>query len=110
MRDREKLAQITTLSQLVLDGRLATLERASRERQQSLDHLTELNRPLPLTDLPAIVAGEVAMRYQLWADQRRAEVNLILARQTVQWVEARQEAAQAFGRNQALNGLITRKG
>ena len=109
MTDREKLWQIATLSQLVLDGRLATLERVSRARQLSLDHLTELNRQLPPTDLPAIVAGEVAMRYQLWADQRRSEVNLLLARQTVEWVGARQAAAQAFGRNQALNGLIARK-
>ncbi len=110
MRDREKLAQIKTLGQLVLDGRLAALERVSRARQLSLDHLTELNRPLlPPTDLSPVVAGEVAMRYQRWADQRRTEINLTLARQTAEWVEARQDAAQAFGRNQALNGLIGRK-
>jgi len=48
---------------------------------------------------------EVSMRYQLWADQRRAEINLTLARQTATWLEARTEAAQAFGKSQALEGL-----
>ncbi len=110
MSEREKMARITTLSQLVLDGRLAALDRASRARQASLDHLTELNRPLRPTDLSPIVEGEVAMRYQLWADQRRSEINLMLARQTAAWVEARQEAATAFGRNQALRTLIAGKG
>jgi hypothetical protein len=49
------------------------------------------------------------MRYALWADQRRSEINLVLARQTVEWVEARQEAARAFGRNQVLQKLRERK-
>ena len=48
------------------------------------------------------------MRYQLWADQRRSDINLTLARQTVTWTEARQDAARAFGRDQALNRLIGR--
>jgi hypothetical protein len=109
MKGRDKLARIRLLSQLVLDGKLNALERTARARQHSLDHLAELNRPLPETDLPAVVAGEVAMRYQNWADQRRGEINLTLARQTVEWIEAREAATRAFGRNQALNGLIKRK-
>ena len=106
MKDREKLAQLTLLSQLVLDTRLIALRQAALARQQSLDHLADLDRPQPITDLSPIVAGEVAMRYQLWADQRRSDLNLTLARQTVTWTEARQDAARAFGRDQALNRLI----
>ena len=109
MKDRERLAQLTMLSQLVLDTRLMALRVASLARQQSLDHLTDLDRPQPETDLSPVVAGEVAMRYQLWADQRRSDINLTLARQTVTWTEARQDAARAFGRDQALNQLTGRK-
>ena len=109
MSDRAKLARIKVVSQLVLDGRLNALERAARVRQHSLDHLAALARPVADSDLPLAVAGEVAMRYQGWADQRRAEINLILARQTVEWAEARQAAALAFGRNQAVQSLIDRK-
>ena len=109
MRDRDKLAQLSMLCQMVLDTRLIALRQAALARQQSLDHLTELDRPQPETDLSPIIAGEVAIRYQLWADQRRSDINLTLARQTVAWTEARQDAARAFGRDQALNRLIGHK-
>lgn len=109
MSEPAKLARLRQVSQLVLDGKLNALERAARDRQLSLDHLAELNRPQPASDLPVQIAGEVAMRYQNWADRRRSEINLALARQTAEWVEAREAAARAFGHNQALNGLIARK-
>lgn len=105
MSDREKLGQLRQVSQLMLDIRLLALERAAQARQASLDHLADLNRPIPPTDLNPIVAGEVAMRYQNWADQRRSDINLTLARQTAEWVEARQNAAQAFGRNAVIGKL-----
>ena len=108
MNNAKRLAQLALLSQLVLDTRLIALRQAALTRQQSLDHLTALDRPQPETDLSPIVAGEVAMRYQLWADQRRSDINLTLARQTLTWTEARQDAARAFGRDQALNRLIGR--
>ncbi len=109
MTDRVKLGQLQALGQLVLDTKLLVLEQAARARQNSLDHLADLGRPHPPTDLPPILAAEVAMRFERWADQRRSEINLTLARQTAEWAEARQDAAVAFGRNQALQGLIDRK-
>ena len=109
MTDRSRMLQLNILSQLVLDTRLMSLRQAALARQQSLDLLAELDLPQPDTDLPPVKAGEVAMRYQLWADQRRSEINLTLARQTATWTEARQEAAHAFGRDQALNRLIWHK-
>ena len=45
------------------------------------------------------------MRYQLWADQRRSAINLILARQTAAWSEARKDAAEAFGRDAVIAKL-----
>lgn len=108
MSEREKMAQLRQVSQLMLDIRLLTLERAAQARQESLDHLAELNRPAPNTDLNPVVAGEVAMRYELWADQRRSAINLVLARQTVEWTEARQDASEAFGRNSVIGKLQER--
>lgn len=105
MSDREKLAQLHTISQLMLDVRLLALDRAAKARQSSLDHLAELNKPTALTDLNPVIAGEVAVRYQNWADHRRSEVNLILARQTADWVEARHNAAVAFGRSTVIGKL-----
>jgi hypothetical protein len=109
MIDREKLAQLRRVSQLMLDVRLMTLERAAQARQESLNHLAELNRPSLATDLNPIVAGDVAMRYELWADQRRSAINLVLAQQTVAWTEARQDASEAFGRNSVIGKLQDRQ-
>ena len=108
MKDREKLVQLQKISQVMLDVRLLALDQAARARQASLDHLATLNRPAPPTDLNPIVAGEVAMRYENWADHRRSEINLVLARQTADWVEARQNAALAFGRNSVIGKLQDR--
>lgn len=110
MSDREKLKRLGEVSALLRDTRMMALEKAARARQNSLDLLADLDRPATPTDLPPVLAGEVAMRYALWADQRRSEINLILARQTVEWVEARQEAARAFGRDQVLQKIRQRRG
>ena len=109
MTEQEKLGQLRQNSQLRLDQRLMTLERAAQARQDSLDHLAELNRPAPVTNLNPVIAGEIGMRYQLWADQRRSAINLVLARQTVEWAEARKEAAEAFGRNAVIGKLQDRR-
>ena len=109
MHDAERLRRIKQIGALLRDTRMMALDRAARARQSSLDRLAELDRPATAADLPPVVAGEVAMRYALWADQRRTEINLVLARQTAEWAEARQQASQAFGRAQVLGKLGLRR-
>ena len=109
MSETEKLQRLAQVSQVMLDARMLSLEKAARARQASLDLLAELDRPMPSGDLAPLVMAEVALRYALWADQRRSELNGILANQTVEWTEARQEAARAFGRNQIVQKLAGRK-
>jgi hypothetical protein len=104
-----KLARLQDLTRLMLDLRLMELERSARARQASLDHLADLNRPQPPADANPVVAGEVAMRFQTWADQRRTAINLDLARQTVDWEEAKRSAALAFGRDTMIGKLRDRK-
>lgn len=108
MSDTEKLQRLAQVSNLILETKMLALEKAARARQHSLARMAELNRPAAPNDLPLVLAADVAMRYELWADQRRSEINLILARQTVEWVEARQAAAGAFGRNQVVQKLADR--
>ena len=105
MREREKLAQLQQVSQLMLDVKLLALDKAAKARQASLDHLAALNRPSASTDLDPVRAGEVSVRYQNWADQRRSVLNLDLARQTAEWAEAKRDAALAFGRNTVIGKL-----
>ncbi len=108
MSDKAKLRRLAEVSNLILETRLLALETAARARQNSLDRLEQINKPSAPMNLPLVAAAEVSMRYELWADQRRSEINTVLARQTAEWDEARQEAARAFGRNQVLGKLRDR--
>ena len=100
-----QIARLRSLSDLIFDARLSALHAAAAARADSLERLADLERPVTATDLPDISAAEVWMRYQGWADQRRAEINLTLAWQTAEWIEARQAASLAFGKLQALKGI-----
>jgi hypothetical protein len=53
-------------------------------------------------------AVQAGLLYERWAEARRAEINLTLARQTAEWIEARDAARQAFGRADALRRLSDR--
>ena len=71
------------------------------------DALTKLQDP---GDLPVAVAGAVGLAYSRWADHRRADLNTVIARQTVACMAARTEAATAFGKVQALRAALDRQG
>lgn len=101
----KSLATLNQISQLILDVKLSALQSAAAKRQNSLDLLAELNRPAPEDDLPLIVRYQADLRYQGWAEARRSEINAVLARQTAEMLVARDDAGQAFGRNQTLRSL-----
>jgi len=100
-----QIARLCTLTDLMLNASLTSLQSAAAARTASLDRLADLDQTTLATDLPNLALAEVEIRYQRWADQRRAEINLTLARQTAAWIEARQAAALAFGKAQALQGM-----
>jgi hypothetical protein len=70
--------------------------------------IAALDHPAEPEGLDLAPAAQVALRYQLWADIRRAELNTVLARQTADWLAAREDARHAFGRAEALRGIATR--
>ena len=106
----QKLAQLQSLAQMVLDAQLAELRAAARARDESLAHLAHLNRSFAQSDLHPMVAAEAEIRFQRWADQRRAEINQTLARQTALLDQTRSAAQLAFGRTSALAALRDRRG
>lgn len=104
MNQKEQVQRLRALTGLILDMRLSDLRAAARAKQESLDRLAALHAP-QATDLPPIAAAQADILYQRWAEQRRAEINLILARQTAEVLEARAMARRAFGQTEALRGL-----
>ncbi|MDZ4096328.1 MAG: hypothetical protein U1D35_15630 [Paracoccaceae bacterium] len=107
MTRTEQMKRLGHLAGLILDLRLSELQAIARARQESLDRLAGL-AVSPAGDLPPLVAAQTDLRYQQWADQRRAEINPVLARQTAAWFVAQDNARAAFGRNEVLRALQDR--
>ncbi|WP_309664839.1 hypothetical protein [Tabrizicola sp.] len=108
MSASKDLSRLGDITQLVLDSRLQALRHASAAREKSQMQLAALTASDAPTDLPAIAAGLVALNYQRWADLRRAGLNAVIARQTAEWMQAKAAASLAFGRTQALRGIVER--
>lgn len=105
MTKAKNLARLSQITQLMLDLRLADLRAAAMKRQHSLDLLASLSHTPAATDLSVVAAHQADLRYRQWADVRRAEINLVLARQTADMHVARDAAGHAFGKDQALRGV-----
>lgn len=110
MSGSDRLSRLAGLAAMIRDLRLAELEAAGRARSESRVRLAGLLLSPCESDLGAITVAQAEIRYQSWAEARRAEINLTLARQTAEWFEAREAARRAFGRAQALQKLSTRRG
>lgn len=106
MNKSQQLSQLRQIADLMLDSQLFALRRAARAKAESEARLAGLDRTIPApASLSEIAAGIAALSYQRWADARRAELNVVLARQTVAWTEARDAARLSFGRKQVLQSL-----
>ena len=109
MTKANNLSRLEDVAQLMLDHRLGRLHNAAAELDRSRMQLASINAAArPSDELEPITAERVGMAYDRWADQRRSELNLVIARQTAAWIERRGEAQTAFGRVQALQGLAAR--
>ncbi|MDN5788066.1 hypothetical protein [Pseudorhodobacter sp.] len=96
--------RLQKLAQMALDQDLAVLRAAATARDASLQHLKEL-APSAASDLSPLQQAQTLLRYETWADTRRAEINMILARQTAEWLAQRETAKKAFGKTEALRLL-----
>jgi hypothetical protein len=100
----DRLRRLTMIADLMRDRALMDLRHAAEARAASRQHLERLNpAPVAVVDDPADWRN--AVMHQAWADARRAEINLMLARQTAAWIEARHAAARAVGRARVLDKL-----
>ncbi len=110
MKRTAELSRLAQLAQLALDHKLGILRASADRLGQSRMQLSALNQAGPPVDLDPMTSARVGLDYERWADTRRAELNLVIARQTAVWLEARSEAQTAFGRVQALQGLAEKQG
>lgn len=104
-----QMKRLEQIAGLMFDSRLAELQHAAAARAETEARLAGLAAPDVVEgSLPQVSAELAALRYQRWADARRAELNLTLARQTANWLEARDAARLAFGKTQALAAVAAK--
>lgn len=105
----KQLARLQSLAQMMLDAQLVELRKVARARSETLAHLSDLKSPdVQMDDLMGVAEVKATLAYQVWADQRRAELNMTLARQTAQWIDRRDAARYAFGKADVLKTLAER--
>jgi hypothetical protein len=101
------LARLVPLVGLIRDLALMDVANAAHARQASLDRLADME-PLPAANLDPVAEARSALRYQVWADQRRAELAPVLIRQTETLAQAEEAARRALGRAEVLKSLAER--
>jgi hypothetical protein len=104
VKHKHSLDRLTAIAEIIVEQRLAKLQACAAERNNSLQRLQDLV-PTSSAETDPISQATTLLRYETWADARRREINLLLARQTVAWLEARSEAQSAFGRADVLKKL-----
>ena len=105
----ENLARLQDLSELIRNIEMAKLQAAILARQASEARLADLAKPIPDSHLSPIASAITEIRWQKWADKRRAEINITLARQTAACNDAQDRVNRAFARANVLRQLVARK-
>ena len=102
----DNVNRLKDLAAVLLDHRLATLRETQRAVLQSEAALAGLTPPAtPFGGLEGAAAELASLAYKRWADARKQEINLVLARQKHDRLVARDQAQVAFGKLTALNSL-----
>ncbi|AZL59453.1 hypothetical protein EI545_11735 [Tabrizicola piscis] len=108
MTRRTETTKVITLADLLLRHHLGQMRQAAERLDRSRAQMAAIDKAADPADLPEVVAARVDCDYRRWADARKSELNLVLARQTAEVLAARAEAEVAFGRVQALRGIAAR--
>jgi hypothetical protein len=103
-----KLKALQSIAELILDHQLLKLRSAAAARDDTKVKLAALDPRGNFGDCSIRSSAQAELLYESWADGRRRELNLHLARQTAAVLQAEDHAKFAFGRQIALNRLSER--
>ena len=97
--------RLCAVAALKRDMDLAELGRLGDARAETRARLEALRDSVarPVTSDPVLMG--VQQRHRLWADAQRAELNMTLARQQAEWLDARARTRRSFGRATVLARL-----
>lgn len=107
-RPLQQIAQLRGLSDMILQMRLSELQIAVQARAQTQSQLQALAAPKPAIMDDGVhlqAALHAAETHAVWVTGRRKELTALLARETATWLDARDKARLAQGRDSALADL-----
>jgi hypothetical protein len=105
---RTKLQGLQRIADIMLDQQLSGLRQANAAQDETRGKLLALDPVVDWDGCNLQASAQAATLYQAWADIRRRELNLQLARQTAAVLQAQDAARLAFGRSTALTALKSR--
>ena len=107
-RTLQQIAQLRGLSDMILQTRLSALQAAGQARAQTQLQLQALAAPKPAVMDDGVhfqAALHVAETHAVWVTGQRKELSELLAHQTATWLDARDSARVAQGRDSVLSNL-----
>lgn len=99
-----RLAPLVDLGLLVLEASTSELRKAAAARDRVQDQLRGLDRNMAEA-ASSLAVAQAAHCYEIWAAERRAELNAQLASRQAAWMNELDAARHAFGRAQMLTRI-----
>lgn len=98
------MMDLARLAALKRDRKMRDVVRLAQARSDTLRQLDRLSPTAPLPpDTPEL--WRVTLHHNQWTDELRRSLNTSLARQTGDWLQARDNAARAFGQAEIIQRL-----
>jgi hypothetical protein len=110
MKEAARITAIAQINELALDQRLGALKAARTAKAFTEARIAALDVTDFETGCSVMATAQVELLYQTWSEERRKQLNLLLARQTVTEIEADAAARTVFSKKIALEGLAARIG
>jgi hypothetical protein len=107
MNSDARIIGLARITGLIMDQHLAELRLKKAAQTETRGHIAALDQRVEAADVALAAAALAGLRYAVWADQRKAALNVTLARQTVAALGAEDAARVAFARNAVMERLAT---
>jgi len=108
MSRRKMMSNLEKIGDMLFDKQMHALQTAAAERNHILALLRDLT-PKSVNEPQTIAEAQAALRYDRWADARRADINLVLATKTAEWLQAKENAERAWARADVLKKIYKRE-
>lgn len=106
MKRDERFSRLIKITEVLFESKLVKLRSTANAMSETEACIEALSRPDMKIEYGNEVVGALSqLQYKRWADARRYELNLTLAAQKADWLDASDDARKAFGKKVALTKI-----